>query len=97
MENKDAELKPCPFCGNKEIKVAPLLWGEVAAVCELCDLYLFDSVEESNLKEKWNRRVHTKYQVDGEELTPQELLERYIAYRKQLGYWRESEQGFPGK
>jgi Lar family restriction alleviation protein len=98
------ELKPCPFCG-REARHYAYEYNTLGAYgseetqkkwhsfgCPNCKISLpkrtYFTIEKAI--EAWNQRVHVKYQIDGEELTQQELLERYVSYRKQMGYWRES-------
>lgn len=96
MENKDAELKPCPFCGNEAILESfdTRKGYEATICCNSCFAAMhsitYDLKQEAikRVTNAWNQRVYIKCQVDGEELTFMELIDRYISYRKQLGYWR---------
>lgn len=57
IENR---LKPCPFCGNKNVKkiTAPLR-GTQMFVCEKCgaDVCFFGAEYEPKASEVWNRRA----------------------------------------
>jgi Lar family restriction alleviation protein len=55
-----AELKPCPFCGSKDIEI--IQWGksEKARVyevyCHGCAVHRYNSFEQKAISE-WNRRA----------------------------------------
>ena len=57
------ELKPCPFCGNKEIEVVQVSEEAAAAGCEHCNLCLFTFDKGENIKEKWNAAC--PYEISG--------------------------------
>lgn len=48
-------LKPCPFCGNQEIRVTS--WGLWHCWCPICLSKTADCVLKKNAIEAWNRRV----------------------------------------
>ncbi len=47
------ELKPCPLCNNKNIKVFTAFGTHI--LCEKCNLKLYDFDLENAVK-RWNRR-----------------------------------------
>lgn len=64
----DIELKPCPFCGSKHIRLGQIRYfDEVFAECGNCDASICGSYDESNVitdkqkraaaAELWNRRA----------------------------------------
>lgn len=53
MNNGD--LKPCPFCGSKNIRVTN--WGMYRCWCADCLAKTADEIREKDAKEAWNRRA----------------------------------------
>lgn len=62
----DIELKPCPFCGGKRIRLGKVGFDEVFAECEKCGVCIYggividvitDKQKRSAAVELWNRRA----------------------------------------
>lgn len=60
---KEIELKPCPFCGGKNVgiwhkhPVSPLIKGSCEVRCYDCHFGLAQVRTEEEAIEAWNRRV----------------------------------------
>lgn len=61
--SKDEELKPCPFCGSKELKVAWTTFGGMCSVplkfveCIGCNVWGQRDSKEKEAIRKWNTRA----------------------------------------
>lgn len=49
------ELKPCPFCGGKNIRLT--CWGLYRCWCVDCLSQTADCISEKEAIEAWNRRA----------------------------------------
>ena len=58
------ELKPCPFCGNHELRIVTEINFECNGVfyhvgCCSCDARIGDRLSEDDAIKGWNRRAET--------------------------------------
>lgn len=58
MKNKE-ELKPCPFCGGKVLKITAPIANTQMFICNKCgaDVCFFGAEKEPKATEAWNRRT----------------------------------------
>lgn len=49
------ELKPCPFCGSKNIRLTN--WGLYRCWCSDCLAQAADSISKKEAIKAWNRRA----------------------------------------
>ena len=54
------ELKPCPFCGNKEIKIIIAAFGLKYAHCYGCETSGGEYLTQKEIREAWNTRKEVK-------------------------------------
>ena len=67
-------LKPCPFCGSKDIKLCGNHRDSFWFRCKECaSIDSYDTEQEA--KEAWNRRVAIPTQADGEYISRTKALE----------------------
>lgn len=52
---KDAELKPCPFCGSADVVLSN--WGLFRCWCTNCLAKTADTLSRKEAIQAWNRRV----------------------------------------
>lgn len=53
-----ADLKPCPFCGSKNVGMYDAdSWGNRYAMCRTCRCRTEDKKSRALAAETWNRRV----------------------------------------
>lgn len=50
-----SELKPCPFCGSKNVVVSN--WGLWRCWCQECLAKTSDEIKRADAIEAWNRRA----------------------------------------
>ena len=58
------KLKPCPFCGSKDITIH-IFWGEHRVTCDKCGTQTtgFYKIEEAERAwNKWHERIDNKWQ-----------------------------------
>lgn len=53
-----SELMPCPFCGNLELEVIPVM-GAIAVKCKRCGT---DVIFQDSDLSRWNRRADDETQ-----------------------------------
>ena len=58
------ELKPCPFCGNDDMKVEDTEGADYVIRCSGCECHMFDKMvwsedvdDRAELVKAWNKRV----------------------------------------
>lgn len=52
------ELKPCPFCGGKAVKVVDEIFEKLCGVkCFNCDAMIDAKFDFDEAVKRWNRRV----------------------------------------
>ena len=76
-ETKEQELKPCPFCGSRNIRIVTHMSTRCYAACNECYAQTHMRLEKLSAIDVWNRRVAPQWSQE----KPTETGDYWLAWR----------------